>query len=153
MISQPVRSLALAALIACSTFGGTVSAQQLPSGTIGGELVGTPALVKAACADGQVQLYTIQGSEDERAVVSSFESAFPCIKVSVISAVGPRLYERILGESAAGKPQADVIIISDESLVQAMIGKKILRRYTPPSTLKYPEATKSPAGGTPRRSR
>ena len=142
--SRGNRLAALFMLAMWSLCGGLAGAQSLPSGTVGGEKIATPELVKAACADGQVQLYTIQGSEDERAIVNSFESSFPCIKVSVISAVGPRLYERILGESQAGKTQADVIIMSDESLVKSLIDKKILRHFNPPETLKYPEATKLP---------
>jgi iron(III) transport system substrate-binding protein len=137
--------LALAACLVPLTFGGSAARAQpedVPSGIVDGELVGSPALVRAACAEGRVQIYSIQGSEDERSVTSAFRRAFPCITVAVVSAVGPRLYERVLGEAQGGKVQADVLLMSDVSLVRALIAKHLVRGYTPPSAARYPASTK-----------
>ncbi len=61
-----------------------------------------------------------------------FQAAFPCITVSVISAVTGRPYERLLTEGQAGKTQADLTILTDEALTQHMIETKMLRPWTPP---------------------
>lgn len=102
------------------------------SPVVGGETIGTPELVAAACAEGRVTYYTAQRDADERLVVKKFGEAFPCIQVSVISAVTGRLYERLQTENAAGKTQADVLIVTDEALTERMIGAKMLRPWTPP---------------------
>ena len=103
-----------------------------PSPVVGGETIATPELVAAACAEGAVTYYTAQRDADEREIVKEFAQAFPCITVSVISAVTGRLYERLLTENQAGKTQADLTIITDEALTQRMIDSRMLRPWTPP---------------------
>ncbi len=105
---------------------------QMPSPTVGGETIATPDLVAAACAEGRVTYYTAQRDADERQIVQKFQQAFPCIQVSVISAVTGRLYERLLTESQAGKIQADLTIITDEALTQRLVDAKMVRPWTPP---------------------
>ncbi|HUN45191.1 MAG TPA: extracellular solute-binding protein [Stellaceae bacterium] len=112
------------------------------SADVGGESVGSADFVKAACAEGAVTYYTAQSDGDEREIVKPFERQFSCIKVSVISAVTGRLYERLETESQAGKPQADVLLITDEALAQTLIDGKRVRQWTPPVTEKYPANAK-----------
>ena len=111
--------------------GGAAFAQT-PSPVVDGETIATPALVAAACAEGRVTYYTAQRDADERQIVQKFQQAFPCVQVSVISAVTGRLYERLMTESQAGKPQADLTIITDEALTQRLIDAKMVRNWTPP---------------------
>ena len=106
------------------------AAAQSPS--VGAETIATPELVAAACAEGRVTYYTAQRDADERQVVKKFTEAFPCIQVSVISAVTGRLYERLQTENTAGKTQADVVIVTDEALTERMIEAKMVRAWTPP---------------------
>ena len=103
-----------------------------------GETIGTPELVKAACAEGQVVFYTAQSDADERAIIAPFVQQFPCVNVSVISAVTGRLYERIATEATAGKTQGDVAIVTDEALTQQLIDAKLARPWTPPMSANYP---------------
>ncbi len=108
------------------------SGAQAQSPSVGGEVIATPELVAAACAEGRVTYYTAQRDADERQIVQLFHKAFPCIQVSVISAVTGRLYERLQTEHAAGKTQADLTIITDEALTQRMVDAKLVRPWTPP---------------------
>ncbi|MBV9567472.1 MAG: extracellular solute-binding protein, partial [Hyphomicrobiales bacterium] len=112
------------------------------STTVEGETIATPELVKAACAEGQVVFYTAQSDADERAIIAPFVQQFPCVNVSIISAVTGRLYERIATEATAGKTQGDVAIVTDEALTQQLIGMKLTRPWTPPMGASYPPNAK-----------
>jgi iron(III) transport system substrate-binding protein len=107
-----------------------------------GETFGTPELVKAACAEGAVVYYTAQSDGDERAIVAPFMKQFPCLKVSIVSAVTGRLYERLRTEIDAGKPQADVVLLTDEALTETLIKQKNLRPWTSPLDAAYPPTSK-----------
>ena len=134
-------SLSRAALLgALLILGANFAAAQAP--VVDGESVGTPELVKAACAEGAVTYYTAQSDADEREIAKPFEAQFSCIKVSVISAVTGRLYERIRTEAQAGKPQGDIAIITDEALAQQLVTDKLVRPWTPPAAAKYPANAK-----------
>jgi iron(III) transport system substrate-binding protein len=121
---------------------GVAAAQDLPQPVAEGETIGTPDLVKAACAEGAVVYYTAQSDADERNIIKPFEKQFPCIKVSVISAVTGRLYERITSEAAAGKVQGDLATITDEALTDKLIQAKLVRQWTPPEADAYPKTSK-----------
>ena len=123
--------LTLAALLLATPACAPAHAQT-PSPVVAGETIATPELVAAACAEGRVTYYTAQRDADERQIVAKFQQAFPCIQVSVISAVTGRLYERLQTENQAGKTQADLTIITDEALTQRLIDAKMVRPWTPP---------------------
>ena len=129
-----VRWIAGLMLLAMPAFG--------QSPVVGGETIGTAELVAGACAEGKVTYYTAQRDADERAIVQGFQKAFPCIQVSVISAVTGRLYERLLTEHQAGRAQADVVIITDEALTQRLIDAKMVRPWTPPQAGLFKENEK-----------
>jgi iron(III) transport system substrate-binding protein len=136
--------LALAAgaagLAAALNTGG--AAAQTPSPVVEGETIATPDLVKAACSEGQVVYYTAQSGADERHIIEPFQKAFPCVKVSVISAVTGRLYERIRTEAQAGQTQGDVVTITDEALAAKLIDAKLVRNWKPPASAKFPSNAK-----------
>jgi len=110
--------------------------------TVEGETIATPELIKAACAEGQVVYYTAQSDSDERSIIEPFEKQFPCIKVSVISAVTGRLYERILTEVQASKMQGDIVMVTDEALTQQLVDEKLVRNWAPPMAAAYPNNAK-----------
>jgi len=124
----------------CATLAMTLAAVAASAQTpvVDGETIGTPDLVQAACTEGQVIYYTAQSDGDEREIAQPFERAFPCIKISVISAVTGRLFERIATEAQAGTPQGDLTIITDEALAQALIERKLVRPWNPPAASQYP---------------
>lgn len=121
-----LRAALLGLLLAAPAFA------QTPNPIVDGETIATPELVAAACAEGKLVYYTAQRDADERAIAQKFQQAFPCIAVSVVSAVTGRLYERLMTEHTAGKPQADLTIITDEALTQRLIDNKMVRPWTPP---------------------
>lgn len=85
---------------------------------------------------------TAQRDGDERAIIQPFQRTFPCVRVSIISVVTGRLYERIQTESRAGRAAADVVLTTDEALTQRMIDDKLLRPWNPPSADAYPPNTR-----------
>lgn len=117
---------------------------QTPSPVVEGETIATPELVKAACAEGQVVYYTAQSDADERAIAKVFQQHFPCISVSVVSAVTGRLFERLQTEAAAGRVLGDVVILTDEALVKKLIDQKRVRQWTAPEDAAYPATAKLP---------
>jgi iron(III) transport system substrate-binding protein len=133
-------TLAVITAITLVASGRDAVAQPLP--VVDGETIGTLELVKAACTEGQVTFYTAQSDADERTILKPFEKQFPCVKVSVISAVTGRLYERIQTEAQAGKVQADLAILTDEALVQKLIDGKLVRPWMSPLDAKYPPNAK-----------
>lgn len=133
----PTRMFCIAAIGLVAAAPGAM-AQNLPKPIVDGETIGTPALVKAACAEGRVVYYTAQSDADERAIIAPFEKEFPCVKVSIISAVTGRLYERITSEAAAGKVQGDLATITDEALTDKLIQAKLVRPWTPPEASDFP---------------
>lgn len=132
----------LVAMLAFGWLAGTAHAQTLPSPVVDGETIGTPDLVKAACAEGAVTYYTSQSDTDERAITAPFVKQFPCIKISIISLVTGRLHERVLSEAAAGHAQADLSMVTDEAIAQIWIDGKLTRHWTPPSAASYPDSAK-----------
>lgn len=134
-------SVTAAAALVSALVLGTAQAQA-PAGTIDGELIASDELVKAACGEKSVVLYTAQGDADERAIMADFKKDFPCIDVSVVSIVTGRQFERIQTEALAGRTQADVSIMTDEAIAQEMMKKQLLRALKPPSADKYPSNAK-----------
>jgi iron(III) transport system substrate-binding protein len=117
---------------------------QTPSPVVGGETLGSAELVRKACAEGQVVLYTSNSDTESRAMTQTFEKSFPCIKVLTVSAVTGRLVERLQSEASAGKTQADVVTINDLLAIDAMIQKKMVRPWNSPLADKYPATGKLP---------
>ncbi len=135
------RQAGAALLAAMLGFAGAARAQ-LPAPVVEGETIGTPELVKAACAEGAVVYYTGQTANDERLITAPFSKQFPCIKVSLISEVSGRLYERIRTEVSAGRIQGDVALLTDAQVTQDLINQKVVRNWTPPEAAAFPPEAK-----------
>lgn len=136
------RRTLLTAVVTVVTLGSLQAEAQTPQGTIDGEVIASTELVKAACSEKKVVLYTAQGDADERGIMADFKKDFPCIDVSVVSLVTGRQYERIQTEALAGQVQADVSLVTDEAIAQEMIKKKLVRSWMPPAADKYPSNAK-----------
>ena len=117
--------------------GGEVSGDAA-NGIVNGETIATPDMVTAACKEGSVNFYTAQTADDERAIIKPFEKAFPCVNVSIVSAVTGRLYERLLTEDAGKSATADVALLTDVALVQGLTDKGLVADWTPKAASKYP---------------
>jgi iron(III) transport system substrate-binding protein len=132
-----MKNLLLGAVLALAS---PVAMAQSP--VVDGETIATPELVKAACAEGSVVYYTAQSDEDEREIAKPFMAHFPCVKVSVISAVTGRLFERMQTEAQAGKVVADAAMITDEGLALRLKDAKVIRPWAPPMAGEYPSFAK-----------
>lgn len=133
-------SIRVAMVLATIVCGGKLA--QAQSGTIDGELIASAELVKAACAEKKVVIYSAQGDAAERAITADFKKDFPCIDVAVVSLTTGRQSERIKTEALAGQIQADVSLITDEALARSLINNKLARPWTPPAADKFPANAK-----------
>ena len=104
---------------------------QLPDNAIDGETIGSPELVAAACAEGAVTYYTAQREQDELAITQAFTNAFPCIRVTVGHGITAHIVDRLYDDRRAGRPGADVALITDEAVAQRLIDGRMLRRWMP----------------------
>src|SRR5581483_4154235 len=99
-------------LAACggAASGGSVG----PSGSGAGSAQAGPQgwddIVKAARAEGSVNVYGGQGEEKRLALIDPFQKAYPGIKISGTFAPGRDLTVRIASERQAGKNIADVLM-------------------------------------------
>jgi iron(III) transport system substrate-binding protein len=134
-------AMGMAMLLGIGGWPGSPLAQP-PSPIVEGETIGSTELVQAACAEGAVVYYTGQPASDERLITAPFSKQFPCIKVSLISEVSGRLYERIRTEVSAGRTQGDVALLTDPQVTQGLINQKVLRNWTPPEAAAYPPEAK-----------
>lgn len=104
-----------------------------------GESMGSVELVEAAKREGRVVVYTSQGAVDEQMIAEGFQARFPEIRVEIVRLVGGRLYERVMTERRGGRVGADVIVLSDQALMELLAQEGVLADHTPPSDALYPE--------------
>jgi iron(III) transport system substrate-binding protein len=107
-----------------------------------GETIASPALVKAACAEGSLTYYTVQTEADEQNIIAPFEEAFPCITVNIVASTSGPLFSRVQTEAAAGKVTGDVLLNSDAVAAAALKKANLIKAWTPPSSSKYPDDRK-----------
>jgi iron(III) transport system substrate-binding protein len=86
---------------------------------------------KAAKAEGSVMLYTTTPSVMMKSVGAEFEKKYG-IKFEMYRATSARLTERFLSEKRGGKILADVITMSDPTLMMRLKADAHLKGYSPP---------------------
>lgn len=150
MVYRKLITALLGGLLAAPTLA---AAQSLPSPVVGGETIGTPELVKKACAEGRVTYYTPDAATQAQEIAEVFEKRFPCIKVLVVSAVTGQLLVRLSAEIAAKKVQDDVALLNDPQAIEKFKAEGAIRPWDPPSGADYPASLTQPgwwypAGGT-----
>jgi len=107
-----------------------------------GELVIDKQTYQKAIEEGEVQHYTAHSLSQARKMAEGFMKQFPEIKVVLTRAAGATLNEKMLTEQAAGVLKADVVINSDRNYLNDFYTKGWLRKNTPPSDAKFPDASK-----------
>src|SRR5262245_44723154 len=72
-------------------------------------------LATSASADpsGAIMVYTSQPSDQMAKVVEAFRAAHPAIKVELFRSGTTEVMNKLQAEFAAGRPQADVVLIAD----------------------------------------
>ena len=94
--------------------------------------------VAAAKKEGEVVLYLSTNLTDANGMIQLFKQTYPFISVNAFRADNEKLLNRILTESAAGKFNGDVIMISSFE-VRVLMQKKLLQKYVSPHSQFYPE--------------
>jgi ABC-type Fe3+ transport system substrate-binding protein len=99
-------------------------------------------LLKAACAEGEMMIYSGTWPDATQAVIDGFKARFPCIDAqSFVTQTGPRR-ERFLTEWRAGKDTADIIQDTDPGTLESQIEEGYLLQYRVSNDDKYPDALK-----------
>jgi iron(III) transport system substrate-binding protein len=94
--------------------------------------------VAAARKEGEVVLYLSTNLADANGVIQLFKQKYPFINVNFFRADNEKLLSRILTESATGRFNGDVILISSFE-VRVLLQKKLLQKYVSPHSQFYPE--------------
>lgn len=81
-----------------------------PASAFDPSLPASKALIEAARKEGQLVWYESVGVEGAAKIIAEFEKKFPGVKVQYVDAAGPTRTARILQESLAGGPTADVSV-------------------------------------------
>jgi iron(III) transport system substrate-binding protein len=93
---------------------------------------------RAAKAEGSIMLYTTIPHVMMKPVLTGFEKEYG-IKVEMYRAVSARLTERFLSEKRGGKILADVITMSDPTLMMRLKGDGHIQGYFPPDGKAIPK--------------
>lgn len=125
--------------LACTADGVVIDGDKV---MILGEVVADKALLDAACAEGQLNLYGSGGTVREQNLIDAFRERFPGIQVELTRLVGARLYERVLTEASAGIHRVDVIHMSDLALTADLIDQGLIGYHVPPADPMWPEGFK-----------
>src|SRR3954471_18349795 len=108
------------------------------------------ALYEAAKVEGQVVWYTtLIINVGVRPLVAAFQKKYPGIDVHYSRADSAPTAVKVLNESKAGKPQADIVDGTDS--LPALVRAGLLAKFLPADAARYPDVMKDPNGsGTPR---
>src|SRR5215475_2752474 len=80
----------------------------LAAGVAAGVMAGA-----VAAPSGRLMVYTSQPSDQMAKVVESFRKAYPDIRVELFRSGTTEVMNKLQAEFAAGRPQADVVLIAD----------------------------------------
>ena len=88
--------------------------------------------LEAALAEGQVTWYTSHySSETAEAIAALFEEAYPGVTVTLYRQTAQRIFQRFAQEQEAGQTVADLLGITEISLVADLASRDLLAKYVP----------------------
>src|SRR5690606_3947054 len=97
------------------------------------------ALYEAAKEEGTVVWYESAPLEPMKAVALEFEKKYPGIKVEVLRIVGVQQYQRFMEEVSAGQHNVDILHISDQPSMRALIADGHVADWKVPVHDRVPE--------------
>jgi len=104
-----------------------------------------PALVDAAKKEGAVVWYSgMIVNQIVRPIVDAFETKYPGIKVQASRASGNDNALKIMNESRARRPMADVI--DGTTALAPLLDASLIAQFKPVESARYPNDAKDPAG-------
>jgi ABC-type Fe3+ transport system substrate-binding protein len=103
------------------------------------------ALIDAARKEGSVVWYSgLIVNQVVRPIVDGFEKKYPGIKVQASRLTSSEAALKIINESRAGKPQADVF--DGSSIVHRLTAAGVVENYRPEAAANFPASSKDPNG-------
>lgn len=108
------------------------ASQTAENGSAPAEVEGAASAHCKAAAGSDVTWYTAHySSETAEAVAELFESSYPDIRVNLFRQTAQRLYQRFTQEEQAGQTVADLLGITEISLVENLAEQGLLQKYEP----------------------
>jgi iron(III) transport system substrate-binding protein len=94
----------------------------------------------AAAPSGRLMVYTSQPSDQMAKVVEAFQKAHPGVKVELFRSGTTEVMNKLQAEFAAGRPQADVVLIADAVAMTQLKNDGRLMSYSDAPAGKVPAA-------------
>jgi iron(III) transport system substrate-binding protein len=113
----------------------TLLAGLLATGVAAGVMFGA-----AAAPSGRLMVYTSQPSDQMAKVVEAFQKARPGVKVELFRSGTTEVMNKLQAEFAAGRPQADVVLIADAVAMTQLKNDGRLMSYSDAPAGKVPAA-------------
>lgn len=97
------------------------------------------ALYDAAKKEGTLVWYESGPLEPMKAIALAFEKKYPGVKVEVLRIVGTQQYQRFMEEVQSGKNNVDILHISDQPSMKALIADGHVAEWKVPTYDQFPE--------------
>ncbi|HWK68292.1 MAG TPA: extracellular solute-binding protein [Rhizobiaceae bacterium] len=96
------------------------------------------ALYEAAKKEGTVVWYESAPLEPMKAIALEFEKKYPGVKVEVLRIVGVQQYQRFMEEVQSGQHNVDILHISDQPSMKALIDEGHVAEWQVPTHDRFP---------------
>lgn len=108
----------------------------------------TCADVEAAKQEGTVVLYAVAGQALQLELLEEFHALFPEIEVQSVWAQTGNLYAKVQQEAQTGNTLADVVVLSDPTLLNDLQEDGVIAQYVSPALADYedPNVKSTPEG-------
>ncbi len=103
-----------------------------------------PAAAHAAEPAGKLTLYTSQPNTDAQQTLDAFRAKHPGVEVTFVRDGTPRILAKLRAEIAAGRPQADVLLIADSVTMEGLKKEDRLLALPDMDVAAYPAGTHDP---------
>src|SRR5579872_7321983 len=96
------------------------------------------ALFENAKKEGTVVWYSGGPLETTKAMAARFMEKYPGVNVEVLRLTGAQMYQRFMQETTAGQYIADILWLSDQPSVTALIDQNLLSSWRIPTYDRFP---------------
>lgn len=120
-------SAVLTLLLASGTMLPAIAQETQPAAT------DTAGLYEAAKTEGSLVWYTTTAQDLSVAMAKKFSDAYPGVNVEVIRILDAQQYQRYVEETAAGQYIADIVNISDRTLMSSIVDEGYLAEWKLPT--------------------
>ena len=100
----------------------------------------------AVAADGKLVLYTSQPNADAQQTIEAFKAKNPGVDISFVRDGTPKILAKLRAETAAGQPQADLLLIADSVTMEGLEREGLLSPYKATGAAAYPAGMHDPEG-------